>query len=161
MLEDKTFYFDVVGMTCTACSSTIVSVLESEKYVKEIKVNLATNRAIVVVSKETSPQTVIKAIEELGFKAFWIDDANDKTLHYALLGLENSQEADKIQKILRSKKEYIKNCEVNFSTQTATITTCVRNDKVRTDAIIQQIKKDIQSAGKKNLSPSYSLNYHR
>ncbi|MBN9287505.1 MAG: copper-translocating P-type ATPase [Gammaproteobacteria bacterium 39-13] len=152
MLEDKTFYFDVVGMTCTACSSTIVSVLESEKYVKEIKVNLATNRAIVVVSKDTSPQTVIKAIEELGFKAFWIDDANDKTLHYALLGLENSQEADKIQKILRSKKEYIKNCEVNFSTQTATITTCVRNDKVRTDAIIQQIKKDIQSAGKK-ISP--------
>lgn len=75
----------VEGMTCAACSSAIERVLSKKEGVKEISVNLATNKAVLEYDRNLIRMSEIKgAIQKLGYtpldieKEQSIDEHRDK-----------------------------------------------------------------------------------
>jgi Cu+-exporting ATPase len=61
--------FDVRGMTCAACSARIEKVLGRTPGVREARVNLALERADVVLEAGTDPAVVVAAVERAGYEA--------------------------------------------------------------------------------------------
>lgn len=152
-MANVTYYFEIGGMTCSGCSDSIKNFLELEKYVKDrVDVNLAMHRARVTVEEGTDPRTIIKEIEKRGYTAHWLTFRNEKTFYYAIKGLTEAKDANEINEALNKNRSYVKSCEVNYSTNTVTVTTFVSNDEEKQALLERQIKIDIQSAvPKKNL----------
>ncbi len=153
-MANVTYYFEIGGMTCSGCSDSIKSFLELERYVKDrVDVNLAMHRARVTVEEGTDPRTIIKEIEKRGFTAQWLTFRNEKTFYYAIKGLTEAKDANEINDALTKNRSCVKSCEVNYSTNTVTVTTFVSNDEEKQALLERQIKIDIQSAvPKKNLT---------
>lgn len=145
MSSEKSLYFDIEKMTCSSCTATIENGLLAEKFVKEVNINLATHCARVVVDIDIDPKTVESKIDEVGFAAKWINPRNEKTFYFAIRGMASGKDADKIKNALSSKKAYIKSCEVDYSTNTATIVTCGAYNTKETQALSNRLKRDIQS----------------
>jgi Cu+-exporting ATPase len=61
--------FDVRGMTCAACSARIEKVLGRTPGVREARVNLALERADVVLDPGVDPAEVVAAVERAGYEA--------------------------------------------------------------------------------------------
>src|SRR5699024_7151401 len=62
--------FDVVGMTCAACSNRIEKVLNKEKGIKHATVNLTTENAIVEYNPAVMDEAdIIHTIKKLGYDA--------------------------------------------------------------------------------------------
>lgn len=79
---DLILKFRLEGMHCSACSSRIEKVISKMPEVEKISVSLASNMAVVrlheSISEEEKAQlceTIISKIENLGFKAFYIDNS--------------------------------------------------------------------------------------
>ena len=62
---------NIQGMTCGHCQMTVLNALKKVKGVKEVEVNLKTNKAIVKYKTDkTEIDNLIKAVEDSGYKAF-------------------------------------------------------------------------------------------
>jgi Cu+-exporting ATPase len=61
--------FDLRGMTCAACSARIEKVLGKTPGVREARVNLALERADVVLDDGVDPAVVVEAVERAGYEA--------------------------------------------------------------------------------------------
>ncbi len=78
---DLILKFRLEGMHCSACSSRIEKVISKMPEVEKISVSLASNMAIVRLHEGMSEEkaqlieTIIGKIENLGFKAFYIDNS--------------------------------------------------------------------------------------
>ncbi|MES2579617.1 MAG: heavy metal translocating P-type ATPase [Pseudomonadota bacterium] len=59
----------ITGMSCASCVSTVENVLRKIPAVQSASVNLATERAHIELSNDTSPQTVVKAVIDAGYGA--------------------------------------------------------------------------------------------
>lgn len=145
-MSNVTYYFEIGGMTCTGCSDSIKNVLELEKFVRTVDINLAMHQARVTVEEGTEASKVVKAIIDAGFEAKWLTFRNEKTFYYAIKGLKEAKQATQISEALNTKGAYIKSCEINYSTNTATVTTFVSSDIAKQAALTKQIEADIQSA---------------
>jgi Cu+-exporting ATPase len=142
-----TYFFEIKGMTCTGCSEPIKNVLELKRYVRDkVDINLATHRARVMVEEGTDANQIVNDIKALGFDATWLTFRNEKTFCYAIKGLTEAKQANVISEALNKNRAYVKSCEVNYSTNTVTVTTFVSNDKEKQALLERQIKLDIQSA---------------
>jgi len=93
---------------------------------------------------------VIDSINEIGFKATWVPDKNEKTFYFSIKGLASSRDATDITNRLSESKAIIKNCEVNYSTNTCTVTTYIPDNKVKIDSMVKQLKSEIESAVKEH-----------
>ena len=63
--------YDIIGMHCAACSSSVERVTRKLPGVKESYVNLPLNRLTIIYDeKETSSQDIINKIKKAGFSAF-------------------------------------------------------------------------------------------
>lgn len=83
---DLILKFRLEGMHCSACSSRIEKVISKMAEVEKLSVSLASNMAIVrlhesVAGEEKAKlcETIIGKIENLGFKAFYIDNSVSAT----------------------------------------------------------------------------------
>ncbi|MFO7810525.1 MAG: cation transporter [Candidatus Delongbacteria bacterium] len=75
----KTLDLDIKGMHCASCSSLINITLENLKGVKNPAVNLLTNSASMQIDESAiSPETIVKKIEQLGYKAFIAEGGEKK-----------------------------------------------------------------------------------
>lgn len=146
-MKNVTYFFEIGGMTCTGCSEPIKNVLELKRYVRDkVDINLATHRARVIVEEGTDANEIVKSIKALGFDAKWLTFRNEKTYCYAIKGLTEAKQANFISEALNKNRAYVKSSEVNYSTNTVTVTTFVSNDKEKQALLERQIKLDIQSA---------------
>ena len=64
----KTWTFPVRGMTCAACAAHVEGALARLPGVREVHVNLATEKATLVVEGEVSWAEVIRAVREAGYE---------------------------------------------------------------------------------------------
>lgn len=64
-------YFDVLGMTCSACSSHVDKAVRQLPHVKEVNVNLLSNSMSVELENdgEEVVESIIRAVENAGYKA--------------------------------------------------------------------------------------------
>ncbi len=61
---------DIEGMTCGHCQMTVANALKKVSGVKEVEVNLETNKANISFKEgKTSTEKLIKAVEDAGYKA--------------------------------------------------------------------------------------------
>src|SRR5579883_3411784 len=61
---------DIEGMHCASCVRRIERSLQKVEGVRDARVNLATNRAVVVYDpKQAEPETLIHAVERAGYGA--------------------------------------------------------------------------------------------
>ncbi|MFC4652819.1 heavy metal translocating P-type ATPase [Lactococcus nasutitermitis] len=70
----RTQNFVITGMTCANCAHHISSALKATKGVKEATVNLATERARVLVDDNLTDEDIIKVVQSAGYGAI----VNDK-----------------------------------------------------------------------------------
>lgn len=61
--------YDVTGMTCSACSTSVHKAVSKLDGVKDINVNLLTNSMSVDVSDGVQDATIIKAVQKAGYDA--------------------------------------------------------------------------------------------
>lgn len=72
--------FDVLGMTCSACSSKVQKNVSKLSGVKEASVNLLKNTMSVSYDPEIiNSQDIIKLVEKVGYKAILQSDSNKKS----------------------------------------------------------------------------------
>ncbi|KAL1900449.1 hypothetical protein Cpir12675_000916 [Ceratocystis pirilliformis] len=57
------------GMTCAVCVNTITNELKKREFIENASVALVSNSATVVIADESYKQTVVNAIEDLGYDA--------------------------------------------------------------------------------------------
>ena len=63
-------YFNITGMTCSACSARIEKGLSKLEGIKEVNVNLLTNSmAVVFDSEAVSAGQIVKKVEDIGYSA--------------------------------------------------------------------------------------------
>lgn len=76
----QTVKFDIVGMTCQACSVRIEKVL-SKLPVEEVSVNLLQNRGqVVFYNGLVTEAEILGKIEKAGFEAHLVDEKKDKNI---------------------------------------------------------------------------------
>lgn len=71
MSDSKTTFqkrtFPVTGMTCAACASSVETILQHTEGVNSAAVNFSSNTVQVEFSKNTSPESLNTALEEIGY----------------------------------------------------------------------------------------------
>lgn len=72
----STTTLSVVGMTCSACSSSITEALEQVDGVKSCSISLLTNEAKIVHGTHVLPQSLIATVEDCGFDATVISSSS-------------------------------------------------------------------------------------
>src|SRR5579875_1679583 len=69
---------DIEGMHCASCVRRIERSLQKVEGVREARVNLATNRAVVVYNPEQAePEVLIHAVERAGYGAKPVSEERD------------------------------------------------------------------------------------
>ncbi len=68
--KEKKIVLDIDGMTCTSCVSTIENTLNSFSGVIDVKVNLTSNKAEIIIDENNIDLLeLIKKIEDIGYRA--------------------------------------------------------------------------------------------
>lgn len=74
--EEFTARLSIGGMTCASCVNSVTAAVQDLDCVKEVTVNLLTNSATIVYTEpRENIDTVVVAIEDIGFEAF-LDEVN-------------------------------------------------------------------------------------
>ncbi len=71
----------VEGMTCASCVGRVEKALTRVDGVASANVNLATERAEVTLARSIDPRTLVRAIEDAGYEARILLDADDGEAH--------------------------------------------------------------------------------
>ncbi|GFH40319.1 heavy metal translocating P-type ATPase [Lactococcus insecticola] len=79
----KTQSFVITGMTCANCVTRVDKALNASKQVLEASVNLATEKAKVVMTDETDLSSIIATVEKAGYGAIIDDKAHREKIALA------------------------------------------------------------------------------
>lgn len=79
----KTQSFVITGMTCANCVSRVYKALNASEQVLEANVNLATEKAKVVMQDDTDFDTIIEAVHQAGYGAIVDDKAHRDSIRQA------------------------------------------------------------------------------
>ena len=77
MNEDYKINFSVEGMTCAGCVRNVERALKKIEEVKYVSINLATERAFLISSKEIPFEQIERQIKNVGYKAVKKRISND------------------------------------------------------------------------------------
>ncbi|MBU8908021.1 heavy metal translocating P-type ATPase [Desertibacillus haloalkaliphilus] len=73
--KEKKLLLSIQGMTCSSCVNRVEKVISKLDGVRSVNVNLAANQAQVEIQDGSlDPQTIITAVEELGYETSFIED---------------------------------------------------------------------------------------
>ncbi len=92
MTSSQTQSFVITGMTCANCSARVEKELNAQPGVKSANVNLATEKATVSF-EDTTPQALIKSVENIGYGAILDDEAHRQQVA--------KEKAERVQKMKR------------------------------------------------------------
>lgn len=129
-INDYQSEFRITGMTCTACTNTIISALKKVKGVKSVSVSLLTENAIVVHDSNTAVDELSEIIEDCGFDCqvlnvehFNQPNAEDDiaTTYLNIFEMQTAINADDIISDITS-MDGIKSCHVSFKSGEAQVT---------------------------------------
>lgn len=67
--KTKMVTLNVTGMTCESCAGTVEKALKKVDGVKEVKIDLKNNKAMVTLASATTSASLIKAVSDAGFSA--------------------------------------------------------------------------------------------
>jgi Cu+-exporting ATPase len=113
--------FKVEGMSCSSCSASIQKKLNTLPGIKSASVNIATEKGQVEFdSNAIDIQTIVNAVDSLGYKAILEGDSNIEKVTLKLRGMTCTACASRIEKSINSIKG-IKNATVNFAVEKVTI----------------------------------------
>jgi len=105
------------GMTCASCVRTVENALKSVEGVEDVRVNLATETAVVVLDPEkVRPETLKKAVEEMGYGV----EIPRKKVEIRIGGMTCASCVRAVQNALRS-VEGVEDVRVNLATETAIV----------------------------------------
>jgi Cu+-exporting ATPase len=104
----------VEGMTCAACAARIEKNVSKLPGVKEVNVNLASERARVVLDGDTSWKDVVEKIEKTGYSV------PTRDVEFNIEGMTCAACAARIEKVV-SRLDAVKSVNVNLSSEKAHI----------------------------------------
>ncbi len=105
------------GMTCASCVRTVENVLKSVEGVQDVRVNLATETATVVLDPEkVRPEVIKRAVEEVGYGV----EIPRKTVEIRVGGMTCAACVRAVQHALQA-LEGVEEVRVNLATETATV----------------------------------------
>lgn len=74
-MNNEVQQYDIEGMSCAACVARVERTLQKIEGVQEASVNLSTRRATVRYQGNLSPETIEKAVQNIGYEARLIEDS--------------------------------------------------------------------------------------
>ena len=113
----------IKGMTCASCSVSVENSLKKVNGVKNVSVNLITEKASVEYdSSLTSIQQLIESVQESGYDAFHIEDRKSESTSstFRISGMTCTSCVNTIESALKKKQGIIK-VSVNLATEKAQI----------------------------------------
>jgi Cu+-exporting ATPase len=127
MNQPKKISLSIEGMTCASCAARIEKSLKALKGVREVNVNLATEKANILYEPGlVDDRTLEKAVEDLGYKVL-PDAGKEEKITVAIGGMTCAACVNRIEKAL-GKLEGVSEAQVNLATEKATL--LYRPDKV-------------------------------
>ncbi|WP_392552366.1 heavy metal translocating P-type ATPase [Orbus wheelerorum] len=116
------YRFIVEGMSCASCVSRIEKILSKVDGVVTVSINLATEKATVETSHTINVETLIKALNNAGYRAITISSTHDEQQIILAIGdMSCASCVNRVEKAL-SKVNGVKTVQVNLATEKATIT---------------------------------------
>ena len=141
----KQFLFDIVGMSCAACSRAVEKAVGKLDIVESVNVNLAAEKMTVEFkSGAEDVEAVMKAVERAGYEAKPID-TEIREITIPIGGMSCAACSAAVERSIR-KLDGIENVSVNLATNRANVR--YRPSQVR----ISNIKSAVEKAGYKALS---------
>src|SRR4030042_3456734 len=114
-MGDKEVVLPVTGMTCANCAMTIERSLSKAQGVKEARVNLASEKAVVVYDPSlVRSEGLVNSIREAGY------DVVTARIELPLTGVTSANCVQNVERALR-KVEGVIRAEVNLATEKATV----------------------------------------
>ena len=104
----------IEGMTCASCVGRVEAALRKVEGVREVAVNLATERADMRAASDVDRRLLVRAIENAGF------DVPAATVELAIEGMTCASCVGRVEAALR-KVEGVQDAVVNLATERATI----------------------------------------
>jgi P-type Cu+ transporter len=114
MADTEELTFPVEGMTCAACAARIEKQVSKLAGVKEVNVNLASERARVVLDEKTSWKEVVEKIEKTGYSVPTRDS------DFNIEGMTCAACAARIEKVV-GRLDAVKSVNVNLASEKAHI----------------------------------------
>lgn len=131
----KELQIGIQGMTCAACVSRVERGLSKVEGVERASVNLATENASIAYNPEkTSPATLLRKIEESGYKPVVAE------AQFGITGMTCAACVGRVERALK-KTEGVLSASVNLATERATI------QYLPASARLAQLKRAVQEAG--------------
>lgn len=138
----------IEGMTCGACTSSIIGAFKDVDGVVQFDISLLAERASIVHDPLIlPPERIVSIIEDVGFDAKVLSSTaqissspqSSKSIRLSIYGLPDATAAAALEERLR-RKDGITSVELNFTTSRATVT---YNSTIG----IRSIVEDIEEAG--------------
>jgi len=118
--REKTTFLRIQGMTCASCVAKIEKALRKFEGLKQVNVNLATEKALVTYdSRLLTEDHLIKAIEDLGYHVPQPSKGKEKLL-ISVGGMTCASCVGKVEKTLRSLPG-VAEANVNLATERAAV----------------------------------------
>ncbi len=105
----------VEGMTCASCVGRVETALKKVDGVQSASVNLATERADIILAKPVDRQVLIQAIERTGY------DVPASTVELSIEGMTCASCVSRVEKALNAVNG-VSTANVNLATERATVT---------------------------------------
>ncbi|MHB2168658.1 heavy metal translocating P-type ATPase [Alsobacter sp. R-9] len=131
-LAPLTFDIPVRGMTCAACVRRVEKAIAGVDGVQEANVNLATERAHVVLGRGGDPAAVAAAVRKAGY------EPADETLDLAVAGMTCASCVARVEKALKTVPG-VAEAVVNLATERATVR--VLGGRARLPALVAAVAK--------------------
>ena len=134
-MGDKEVVLPVTGMTCANCAMTIERSLSKAQGVKEARVNLASEKAVVVYDPSlVRSEGLVKSIREAGY------DVVTARIELPLTGMTCANCVQNVERALR-KVEGVIRADVNLATEKATV------EYVPALVTLETLRRAVEEAG--------------
>ncbi len=143
MMSGKVKKVKITGMSCASCARVVESVLKEVEGVKEVKVNLADESAVIELEKDVSIKEIAEKVEKAGYGV----ELPEKVVNVKIGGMTCSACAKTIESAL-SNLPGVKSASVNLATETAKVVF------VPEETSLEEIRKAIEEVGYRFLGVS-------
>jgi P-type Cu+ transporter len=113
-LSNTQLNFPISGMTCGSCVGRVEKALRAVPGVREVTVNIATERASVVVASSVEVPTLAAAVEKAG------DAVPEESMELSIEGMTCASCVGRVEKALKAVPG-VKHAEVNLATERAQV----------------------------------------
>ncbi|MGY3716940.1 heavy metal translocating P-type ATPase [Sutcliffiella cohnii] len=148
--------FSIKGMTCASCVNRVEKAIAKVDGVQKVDVNLASNQAQVVASEIVSSESIVKAIEGVGYEAENMDEKVNKPrkLIFSITGMTCASCVNRVEKAI-ARVDGVEEVTVNLASNQAQVVGESQN--LHTEKILNAVRKIGYEAKLAEDSPSSSV----